>query len=1375
MAMHYRRHPPANNSVNPFTGRGLPTASPYRPASDNDGHGKSHSSISMMAKKATLIILSFFMFFYILRSSGEDVAVVNNPKHAPVKLKMPDVSPSDARARDGGSDYDPKWREDIKQEGEKTYEYNYKEEDKNEFFDRDGSPDAKDSTDGNDNNQDDYEDGGGVADPYGNGENESRDLDGDYKRPTVSSVDRDAFSGVDNKLHTGDVGGDSQDFSVEKSDIEEHAVGDKSFQYGVHEKNAGSNDGNDGPQDAEDSEFDRKTSQYVESESGVKQVDAHTPNAHVGRSDLVYKNTDDDESREKQHDNGRRQEDGEVSLRLTDEGESKYAKRTDQEVSNEEPNEHAEKPYQGEESLRSAKLKYDKSGTLSEDSKKPNDNEVASSSANNESESLHDKPYDSERTANKYDDPNSKYHDKDRADEKVKEYSRYTHENSNGGGDFVSEKDNPRLGGLLGESELSTDVIETKTLEVPISHSEYKSENKTKDYYKQKGGDFESDRSVDENEDFKRTYSNIEKSRGNGEVVSDRDEPELVEKTTEHDAYDSPEKTYEYSMQRPADAEEDRALGNSEDGLKWKNLDSKYRASNKDIDEGSGSFKSQTMKGLDKTEKKLREYTPDREQSDFRQSIGDNQNAKESSRFETSRDDREGSNDHQSKVVEEHSKNDANEKISEYSMQRREEANKDLYPGDSADILSDKTLDSKHLTQARDGQAATDHYTSDSLKDREPVSSKYDKSDAEEKTSKHSSQMHEDSTGAVLTESKNANSTDNENQSNVPADEHATKVGPDEKTSDYVANSNKYSSSGNQLKEESEGNENAARSTFSDVDWRTIPSTKNQTEHEKLSDGGSLSDVEEPRLISKKYPKGEDESSARANQTREDSDADQAVVAGKDIEGPPESESKSSKLRGGGAVTADSHDAAVAVQPDHIGGLSTRDRDEDEESTEVRSIKTHENASSGDISKKIAKDEANQKSNLSVNEDEAPRSAETEQNGSGSSVEGYVSSKSDKSVGNATKYETSGVQEAREVYESKNVNGDEKVENTRDRSNVHDNAKVTYIIDEEESNPESRLTGSVRGAISKKDQLLKSIGEEEFAKLSASSSGLRGSKENSIAREDVSTKDGSDEKASEYIANSDKYNSPSHQLEDGANEKEHISLSRSDEVDKDSVGSVKSETIDDKRTEGDESKIVDDTGLAAPKYPKDDEKSSEPLNRLTVVGDEDPLEADPKNSKPHEEGESATDAHREDVTEKSDRVDNLSTRDGDEDEESTKVKTQTHEDASLSEFPKKNAQVEADGKRSSPINKDEASIAPGGAETETNRSSSKTEDYVSSKSDKSVGSATSYETSQVDESKRKGDSGSVNNEWAPASVASDNKAALLDSTDLQAEKKVDLL
>ncbi|KAL7518185.1 hypothetical protein ACHAWX_003063 [Stephanocyclus meneghinianus] len=1367
MAMHYRRHPPANNSVNPFTGRGLPTASPYRPASDNDGHGKSHSSISMMAKKATLIILSFFMFFYILRSSGEDVAVVNNPKQVPVKLKVPDVSPSDASARDGASDYDPKWREDIKQEEEKTYEYNYKEEDKNEFFDRDGSPDAKDSTDGTDNNQYDYEDGGVGADPYGNGESESRDLDGDYKRPTVSSVDRDAFSGVENKLHTGDVGGDSQDFTVEKSDIEEHAVGDKSFQYREHEKNAGSNDGNDGPQDAEDSEFDRKTSQYVGSESSVKQVDAHTSNAHVGRSDLVYKNTDDDESREKQHDNGRRQEDGEVSLRLTDEGESKYAKRTDQEVSNDEPNEHAEKLYQGEESLSSAKSNYDKSGTLSEDSKKTNHNEVASSSAKNESESLHDKPYDSERTANKYDDPNSKYHDKDRADEKVKEYSMYTNENSNGGGDSVSEKDNPRLGGLLGESELSTDVIETKTLEVPISHSEYKSENKTKDYYKQKGGDFESHRSADENEAFKKTNSNLEKSRGNGEVVSDRDEPELVVKTTKHDAYDSPEKTSEYSMQRPEDAEEDRSLDNSEDGLKWKNLDSKYRASNKDIDEGSGSFKSQTMEGLDKTEKKLREYMPDREQSD-------NQNAEESSKFETSREDREGSNDHQSKAVEEQSKNDANEKISEYSMQRREEANKDLYPGDSAD-LNDKKLDSKHLTQARDDQAATDHYTSDSLKDREPVSSKYDKSDAEEKTSKHSNQVHEDSTGAVLTESKNANSTDNENQSNLPADEHATKVGPDEKTSDYVANSNKYSSSANQLKEESEGNENAARSTFSDVDRRTIASTKNQTVHEQLSDGGSLSDVEEPRLISKKYPKGDDESSVRANQTREDSDADQAVVAGKDIEGPPESESKSSKLRGGGAVTADSHDAAVTMQPDHIDGLSTRDRDEDEESTEVRSMKTHENASSGDISKKIAKVEANQKSNLSVNEDEAPRSAETKQNGSDSSVEGYVSSKSDKSVGSATKYETSGVQEAREVYESKNVNGDDKVENTRDRSNVHDNAKVTHIIDEEESNPESRLTGSVRGAISKKDQLLKSNGEEEFAKLSASSSGLRGSKENSIAREDVRTKDGSDGKTSEYIAKSDKYNSPSHQLEDGANEKEHVSLSRSDEVDKESVGSVKSETIGDKRTEGDESKIFDDTGLADKKYPKDHEKSSEPLNQLTVVGDEDPLEADPKNSEPHKEGESATDAHREDVTEKSDRVDSLSTQDGDEDEESTKVKTQTHEDAGLSEFPKKNAEVEADGKRSLPINKDEASIAPGGAETETNRSSSKTEDYVSSKSDKSAGNATSYETSQVDESERKGDSGSVNNEGAPASIASDNKAALLDSTDLQAEKKVDLL
>mmetsp|Transcript_11551 Transcript_11551/g.25414 ORF Transcript_11551/g.25414 Transcript_11551/m.25414 type:complete len:889 (-) Transcript_11551:1384-4050(-) len=122
-AMHYRRHPPTSGGggTNPFTGRGLPAASPYRTGSDNKTHS---SSVSNMAKKALLIVLSFVVFFYMISSPVEDdyrkqraaslqkkvdedtiskVVTADREQSNPTVLKLPDLeSNSDKRGRSFG-------------------------------------------------------------------------------------------------------------------------------------------------------------------------------------------------------------------------------------------------------------------------------------------------------------------------------------------------------------------------------------------------------------------------------------------------------------------------------------------------------------------------------------------------------------------------------------------------------------------------------------------------------------------------------------------------------------------------------------------------------------------------------------------------------------------------------------------------------------------------------------------------------------------------------------------------------------------------------------------------------------------------------------------------------------------------------------------------------------------------------------------------------------------------------------------------------------------------------------------------------------------------------------------------------------------------
>eukprot|EP00970_Alexandrium_tamarense_P008571 scaffold1627_cov164-Alexandrium_tamarense.AAC.20 len=124
-AMHYRRHPPTSGGggTNPFTGRGLPAASPYRTGSDNKTHS---SSVSNMAKKALLIVLSFVVFFYMISSPVEDdyrkqraaslqkkvdedkiskVVTADGEQSNPTVLKLPDLeSNSDKRGRSFGED-----------------------------------------------------------------------------------------------------------------------------------------------------------------------------------------------------------------------------------------------------------------------------------------------------------------------------------------------------------------------------------------------------------------------------------------------------------------------------------------------------------------------------------------------------------------------------------------------------------------------------------------------------------------------------------------------------------------------------------------------------------------------------------------------------------------------------------------------------------------------------------------------------------------------------------------------------------------------------------------------------------------------------------------------------------------------------------------------------------------------------------------------------------------------------------------------------------------------------------------------------------------------------------------------------------------------
>ncbi|KAL3789228.1 hypothetical protein HJC23_002813 [Cyclotella cryptica] len=1383
MAMHYRRHPPANNAVNPFTGRGLPAASPYRSAADNDGSGKSHSSINMMAKKATLIILSFFMFFYIIRSSGDDVAVQNNYKQPPVKLKLSEVPASDTIVGDGGNEYDSKQWEGIKQAGDEPDEYSYKEEDKMAFFDGDGSPDAKDSTDGIDNNPYDYEDRREDADLYDNGENASRDSDREYKRPTVSSVDRDALSEVEYKPDSVVVGSDSQDFGVEKSDVEENV--DATLQ---REKSATGNYGNDGEQDGEHSELDRKNE---DSESIVKLDAAKTFNTKNGVSDLVYKSADENESPEQLKDYRKRQEDEEVSLRSKYEPEPKYIKRSDQDESSGKLDEYAKKDYGDEEFSSSEKLKddenpdgVDSSETLSVTSKRRKDDDTSLSSVKHESDLTHGESSSGLGEADKYADPNSKFHDKDRHDAKVKEYSMHANESSNGGNDLDSKKDDALLVGPLDESEVSSDVIETKTLEVPISHSKFESDNKTYDDSKQRQGEVDSDRSVDENEAFKEANSNFEKSRVSGEAVSDRYEPESVMKGDQHDTFDSSEKLSEHSTQRPEDVGEAR-VGNSDDGLKWKNLDSKYRTSDTSLTDSEEAIAGKSSQTTNVTDNKTIKFTSDHEQSNLRESTRDSDTVEESLKIATSREEREGSDDHESQAVKEHSKHDASDKISEYSQQRREDSDKDPSVSDGADSLSSKKYNS--IKPDRDVQAGSDNYKTDSFQDSH-VSSKYDEPDADDNPSRHSKQVNEDSTG-TKTESKNAKSTENDKEPSVREDERTTKVGSDEETTEHVAKSDKYNRSDNQPTDESEGKENVYRPKFSDVDTRANASAKNEAMREKVSDEGIISDVKETRLVSKKFPEDHEQNSVPSNQFQEDTDEDHALVAGKDVLGSPASESENSKLRENGAVAMDSQNAAITEKSDHIRRPSTRDGDEDEELTRVQSIETNEDSSARVIPQKSAEVEADEESTTPIKEDKASvssRGAETEEDGSSSRAEDYVSSKSVKSIGNTTNHEASRVDNAVGKDESKSVYRYESVVAKSDRSDVHENANATHPeLDEDQHSLETRPSGSVRGAVSKNDHSLKFSSEEKNAGSSASSSSLRGSKKKSIASQDEHAKEGSDVTTSEYVAKSDKYTSSAKQLEDESKQKEKVILSRSDEVDKGDLGNAKNDTVDEKNADGVKSKD-ENTDLTSKKYPKDDEKNSGKLIQLrhtdanqTVVGDKDVFssqETDPESSKPREIGESATDSHDTKVSQKSDRVDSHSTRDRDEDEESTRVQSiKANKGASSGDIPQKNAEVESNEESNVPVNNDEATRPSRVGETEKNGSSAKAEDYVFSKSDKSMGNTTNPEASHVDDPQGKSESKSVNSEEAPASVSSNKAGTLFDSTELQSEKEANLL
>ena len=141
MAMYRRPHNPAGGT-NPFTGRGLPAASPYR---GNNNHGQIHGSPSVgsMAKKAALIIISFAAFFYMLSGPIEEdysqqrynnlqqsakVDISNTAleeQGKPTVLKLPDLDSHNSGQDGGNNNYD---NEDFSRDQAGRNSFDYKNE-----------------------------------------------------------------------------------------------------------------------------------------------------------------------------------------------------------------------------------------------------------------------------------------------------------------------------------------------------------------------------------------------------------------------------------------------------------------------------------------------------------------------------------------------------------------------------------------------------------------------------------------------------------------------------------------------------------------------------------------------------------------------------------------------------------------------------------------------------------------------------------------------------------------------------------------------------------------------------------------------------------------------------------------------------------------------------------------------------------------------------------------------------------------------------------------------------------------------------------------------------------------------------------------------
>ena len=630
MAMHYRRHPPTN----PFTGRGLPAASPYRQA-EQDANAKSHSSsISIMAKKAALIVLSFVMFYTLFlggdtstpevssQYSGgyKERADASGSGNGPVKLSVPEVksevsyeNESDPDEKELSSETEP-----TEFRGGKLDEYSYK----SDGGSGSGSGDDHQPTttmatvDAESNN---------MGDEYG--KENSQDLSEKRSSNDVGNYD---YNNADRGVEKGDTS--SVEFG---KDLDEKT---QLVNSGHDEDNKGSLDSDKlteySAKHSED-ESESKTSFLGDEESASKKYDKDVGESHEKLSEYAQQHSDEDESsltsktydstsKRDADEDGYHKELNESPKKYDDEETNSYRSKSkyDSDTHGEEKlNEYARG---SEDALNSEKeynpqSKYHKDIDAVETSSEPS--EYTKTHDKNSEDMLGSSKYRSSIAESGEDHSESKY-ENGNAD-KLSEYAKSDNEN---GEEAVSpgKQHEP-------ESQYGTSVDEVDTLQKDQSESKYDrhadegdSSHKSKSNYDEEPRSYRKDepsseallempigdteKATDEKTGDSTTHKNVsgksasesgqesypEKLHSKSEIIrgdNEEPEPELV-----RDSYE-------------------KSTGNSEDGLKLENLSTKYRDSiggNATNDSGTTDVKSYNR---DESDKKTSEYSIDERES----------------------------------------------------------------------------------------------------------------------------------------------------------------------------------------------------------------------------------------------------------------------------------------------------------------------------------------------------------------------------------------------------------------------------------------------------------------------------------------------------------------------------------------------------------------------------------------------------------------------------------------------------------------------------------------------------------------------------------------------------------------------------------------